>query len=189
MDWRTNAPKDEMPSEYSYSAVAVATLNTRRTPIQKQPEALLCLVGLSRNYFLGDDVYPTFLYDDDRGGTPPRTAHEVPLLTATASRVIDMGDTALASGTSGTHAAIEKSPLDFADEDPPSVITKRGDEATAEVISESGLGKEVAAIGHVVNKRRHKRGNEGAETNAPPKVLRKDHVASRPSQSILRGKS
>ncbi|GJV51624.1 hypothetical protein Tco_1447365 [Tanacetum coccineum] len=50
----------------SYSSMDVTTLNTRRTPIQKQPEVLLCLVGLSRNFFLGDDVYPTFLYDDDQ---------------------------------------------------------------------------------------------------------------------------
>nr|GEW25774.1 hypothetical protein [Tanacetum cinerariifolium] len=170
VDWCTNAPKDEMPSADSYSAVVVATLNTRRTPIQKQPEALLCLVGLIQNYFLGDDVYPTFLYDDDRVGAPnptkvktrtrPRAAHEVSLLTATASRIIDMGDTAVA-----------------------------GDEVTTDAIPESGLEKEVASIGTVVNKRHHKRGNEGAEANAPPKVLRKDHVTSRPSQSTLRGKS
>ncbi|GKE19615.1 hypothetical protein Tco_1427192 [Tanacetum coccineum] len=53
---RTSAPKDGMPSADSYSSVDVATLDTRRTPIQKQPEVLLCLVGLSRNYFLRDDV-------------------------------------------------------------------------------------------------------------------------------------
>nr|GEZ27823.1 hypothetical protein [Tanacetum cinerariifolium] len=102
--------------------------------------------------------------------TRPRAAHEMPLLTATPSRVIDMGDTAVASGSSGTPAAIEKSSLDFADEDPPQVSTERGDEATAEVIPESDLWKEVAAMGTVMNKRRHKRGNEGAEANAPPKV-------------------
>ncbi|GKG39162.1 hypothetical protein Tco_0463307, partial [Tanacetum coccineum] len=43
----------------------------------------------------------------------------VPLLTATASRVIDMEDTVVASGSSGTPPALEKSPLDFANEDPP----------------------------------------------------------------------
>nr|GEU29353.1 hypothetical protein [Tanacetum cinerariifolium] len=95
-----------------------------------------------RNYFLGDDVYPTFLYDDSRAnaymdlfnlisahnptkvktGTRPRAAHKVPLLTTTASRVIDMGDTAMASGSSETPAAIEKSPLDFTDEDPPPLL-------------------------------------------------------------------
>nr|GEY44908.1 E3 ubiquitin-protein ligase RHA2A [Tanacetum cinerariifolium] len=64
-DWRTSAPKDQMPPVGSNSAADVTSLNTRHTPIQKQPEALLCLVGLSRRYFLGDDVYPTFIYDDD----------------------------------------------------------------------------------------------------------------------------
>ncbi|GJU45874.1 hypothetical protein Tco_1203140 [Tanacetum coccineum] len=66
VDWRASAPKDEMPVAGSYSPEDVVVLNTRRTPIQKQPKPLLCLVGLSRRYFLGDDVYPTFLNDDDR---------------------------------------------------------------------------------------------------------------------------
>nr|GEV89875.1 hypothetical protein [Tanacetum cinerariifolium] len=79
--------------------------------------------------------------------TRPRDAHEAPLLTATASHVIDMGDTAMVSGFSGTPAPIDKSSLDFTDEDPPPVITKRGDEATAKVIPESGLGKEVSTLG------------------------------------------
>ncbi|GKE92595.1 hypothetical protein Tco_1573690, partial [Tanacetum coccineum] len=108
-----------MPVAGSYSAADVAVLNTRRTPIQKQPKELLCLVGLSRRYFLGDDVYLTFLYDDDRDmdlfnlistlnptkvktGTRPYAAHEVPVLTVTANRVIDMGDAAAASKSSGT---------------------------------------------------------------------------------------
>nr|GEX67395.1 transposase (putative), gypsy type [Tanacetum cinerariifolium] len=68
VDWRTSSPKDGMPAENTYSPEAVMILNTHRTPIQKQPEALLCLVGLSRRYYLGDEVYPTFLHDDDRGG-------------------------------------------------------------------------------------------------------------------------
>ncbi|GJX90856.1 hypothetical protein Tco_0344182 [Tanacetum coccineum] len=57
------------------------------------------------------------------------------------------------------------------------------------VILELGLEKEVAAMGPLVNKRRRKRGNDEAEANAPPKVLRKDHVSFRPAQSTLRWKS
>nr|GFC34099.1 hypothetical protein [Tanacetum cinerariifolium] len=68
VEWRTNASKDQMPASGTYSVEAVRVLDTHRTPIQKQPEALLCLVGISRRYYLGDDVYPTFHYDDDRGG-------------------------------------------------------------------------------------------------------------------------
>ncbi|GJV63583.1 hypothetical protein Tco_1474411 [Tanacetum coccineum] len=140
VDWRINAPKDEMPVEGSYSVEDVAILNTQRTPIQKQPEPLLCLVGLSRRYFLRDDVYPTFLNDDDRGmdlfnliralnptkvkiGTRPRVAHE----GIVASEV-----------------------------PPPENVTTTG------VAPETDLGEE---------------------------VLRKDHVASRPTQSTAGGKS
>nr|GEZ36954.1 hypothetical protein [Tanacetum cinerariifolium] len=121
--------------------------------------------------------------------TRPQVAHEVPLLTATASRVIDMEDTAVASGSLGTPSVVDKSPLDFADEDPPQVITKRSEEATTEVIPELSLEKEVAGMGPVVNKRRRKRGNKGAEANAPPKVLRKDYATSRPAQSTRGEKS
>nr|GEU90254.1 hypothetical protein [Tanacetum cinerariifolium] len=135
-DWRTSAPKDEMPTENTYSSDAVMVLNTDRTPIQKQPEALLCLLGLSRRYFLGDEVYPTFFLtmtgvDMDlfnlicasnptkvKTGTRPRAAHEVPLLTVTASRIIEMEDPVSATDSSGVPCTIKRSPLDFANENP-----------------------------------------------------------------------
>ncbi|GJY25083.1 hypothetical protein Tco_0399809 [Tanacetum coccineum] len=160
MEWRTNALKDGMPSADSYFAADVKTLNTRRTPIQKQPEALLCSVGLSRRYYLRDDVYPTFLYDDDRDmdlfnlisapnptkvkiGTRPRAAHKVLLLTVTANRVIDMENTIVASGSSETPSAIEKSPLDFANKDPTPLITKRYGE---EEQTQDGLSHEIPPV-------------------------------------------
>ncbi|GKC48170.1 hypothetical protein Tco_1065892, partial [Tanacetum coccineum] len=193
VDWRINAPKDEMPVKGSYSAEDVAVLNTRRTHIQKQPEALLCVVGLSQRYFLGDDVYPTFLNDDDRDmdlfnlisapnptkvstGTRPRADHEVPLLTATANRVIVMEDATVASGSSGTPSTVEKNPPEEAT-------------TTTEVVQESRMEKEVAAMGPPVNKRRLKRDNAEVEANAPPKVLGKDHAPVCPKQSTRGGKS
>nr|GEU78305.1 transposase (putative), gypsy type [Tanacetum cinerariifolium] len=57
-------------------------------------------------------------------GTHPRAAHEVPLLTITASRVIDTEDVVATSESSGTPSTIEKSPLDFANEDQPQIITE-----------------------------------------------------------------
>ncbi|GJX38477.1 hypothetical protein Tco_0251780 [Tanacetum coccineum] len=130
-----------MPAECSYSVEDVAILNTQRTPIQKQPEPLLCLVGLSKRYYLGDDVYPTILNEDDwdmdlfnlicapnpskvKIGTRPRAAHEVPLLTVTASRVIEMEEPAAAKESSGTPSTIERSSLDFANENPSQQITR-----------------------------------------------------------------
>nr|GEY52874.1 putative transposase (putative), gypsy type [Tanacetum cinerariifolium] len=132
MDWRTNAPKDGMPAAGTYSLEAIRVLDTHRTPIQKQPEMLLCLVRISRRYYLRDEVYPTFLHDDDRDmdlfdlirapnpikvkiGSRPRTPHEVPLLTLTAPRVIEIDEPA-ATDSSGVPSTIERSPLDFAHE-------------------------------------------------------------------------
>nr|GEV24113.1 transposase (putative), gypsy type [Tanacetum cinerariifolium] len=159
--WRTSAPKDEMPFENTYSTEAVMVLNTHRTPIQKQPEPLLCLVGLSRRYFFGDEVYPTFLHDDDRdmdlfnlirSGTRPRAAHEVPLLTITASRVIDMEDPAMAIDSSGVPSTIERSPLDFANENPSQQSTgsngtkDQGQEAVAPEAQENRVALDVEQL-------------------------------------------
>ncbi|GJV61516.1 hypothetical protein Tco_0493910 [Tanacetum coccineum] len=220
--WCTSAPKDKMTSADTYSVLDIVTLDTRRTPIQKQPELLLCLVGLSRRYFLGDDVYPIFLHDDNREmdlfnlisapnpakvktETRPRTAHEVPLLTATATRVIDVEEVTEASESSGIPSPVEKSPLDFADEDPLLVISEgagtRGpvrDEVpheipparsppTTEVAPD--LEPEAAVMGSLVRKRRRERGSDGANANAPPKVLRKNHASIRSEQSTHGGKS
>ncbi|GJY83409.1 hypothetical protein Tco_0496785 [Tanacetum coccineum] len=171
MAWRTGAPKDGMPLADSYSALD--------------------------RYFLGDDVYPTFLYDDDREmdlfnlisapnpakvrtGTRPRAAYEVPLLTATTNRVIDM-DTIGASGSSGKSSTVEKSSLDFADKDLPLPNTegvRTEEQMQYELSREIPLRKQI----------RRKRANDEAEANAPPKVLRKVHVSS-PAHSSYGGKS
>ncbi|GJX17129.1 hypothetical protein Tco_0217961 [Tanacetum coccineum] len=155
VEWRTSAPKDKMPSADSYSAADVTILDTHRTPIQKQLELLLCLVGLSQSYFLGDDVYPIFLYDDDWD--------------------MDLFNLISAPNAAKDGLSHEIPPVETA--------------TTTEVVQEPGLEKEVAAMGPLVNKRRRKRGNDEAEANAPPKVLRKDHAAFRPAQSTLGGKS
>nr|GEY37433.1 hypothetical protein [Tanacetum cinerariifolium] len=46
VEWRTNASKGRMPTSGTYSVEAVRVLDTHRAPIQKQPEALLCLVEM-----------------------------------------------------------------------------------------------------------------------------------------------
>ncbi|GJY11488.1 hypothetical protein Tco_0379673 [Tanacetum coccineum] len=91
-------PKDGMPLAGSYSAADVAALDTNQ----------MDLFGLIRN----SNPFKV------KTRTRPRAAHEVPLLTATASRVIGMEDTTMASGSSGTPSTIEKSPLDFDNENP-----------------------------------------------------------------------
>ncbi|GJZ09337.1 hypothetical protein Tco_0543620 [Tanacetum coccineum] len=117
-------------------------------------------------------------------GTRPRAAHEVPLLIATATRVIAMEDATGLSSSSGTPSTVEKSPLDFSNKDSPRRITKsdetenQGQETvspevplqenvtTVGVTPKIGLEKEVSAMGPL-----------------------KYHAAFRPTQSTIRERS
>ncbi|GJT94585.1 hypothetical protein Tco_1090103 [Tanacetum coccineum] len=190
VEWRTNVPKDGMPLAGSYFAADVTALNTHCTPFQKttrnpimpsraESELLSgarrsndsCVITEMDLFNLISTPNPAKV----KTGTRPRAAHEVPLLTATSSRVIDMEDIAVVSGSSGTPSTIEKSPLDFDNENPTPSITE-------------GVGRRIKprTDWHM---RHRKRGDNEAEANAPPKVLRKDHAAFRPVQSTLGGKS
>ncbi|GJX72369.1 hypothetical protein Tco_0309540 [Tanacetum coccineum] len=134
--WRTSAPKDGMPPADSYPSVDVTTLNTRQIDLFNlisTPNPLKVKTGIR-----------------------PHAAHEVSLLTVTANRVIEIEETGVASQSSGTPSALEKSPLDFSNEDPPQTITERvgtggqvqdelsweipsvGRATTAEVVPETG---------------------------------------------------
>nr|GEU62669.1 hypothetical protein [Tanacetum cinerariifolium] len=101
----------------------------------------------------------------------------------------------------------ERSPLDFANENPSqqsiggNKTEDQGNEAvapevpppenmtTTEVAPEAGQVERIAATGPRVIKEHRKRGNDGVDTNAPPKLLRKDHADSRPTRSTIGGKS
>nr|GFB25726.1 hypothetical protein [Tanacetum cinerariifolium] len=189
VEWRTNASKDGMPASGTYFVEAVRVLDTHRTPIQKQPEALLCLVGISRRYYLGDDVYPTFHYDDDREMdlfSLIRSPNPTKVKTRSRPRTP-------ATDSSGVPSAIEKSPLDFADE-----AEASGQETAA---PEVPLPKEVPistvpggnpaapiAVDPPTVQEIRKRGREGIDANAPPKSLRRDHANLQPSGSSRGGK-
>nr|GEU57398.1 hypothetical protein [Tanacetum cinerariifolium] len=185
VDRRTNAPKDGMPAAGTYSVEAVRALDMHRTPIQKQPEMLLCLVEISRRYYLGDEV---------KVGSRPRAPHEVPLLTLTANRVIEMDDPAAATDSSGVPSTIERSPLDFSLE---AGASDRGT-ATSEVPPSGDVPAaaapeprqvEVDAANPPAVTESRKRGRDGSDENAPPKSLRRDHADPRPSGSSHGGKS
>nr|GEX41518.1 transposase (putative), gypsy type [Tanacetum cinerariifolium] len=211
VDWRTNAPKDEMPAEGTYSLEAVRVLDTHRTPIKKQPEMLLCLVGISRRYYLGDELYPTFLHDDDRDmdlfnlirapnptkvktGSRPRAPHEVPLLTLTAPRVIEMDEPA-ATDSSGVPSTIKRSSLDFAheagasDQGTVALEMPSSEDVPATAAPRAGQAEETTTMDHPAALESRTRGRDGPGVNAPPKSLRKDHAGPRPSGSSHGGKS
>ncbi|GJR41339.1 hypothetical protein Tco_1217023 [Tanacetum coccineum] len=174
--WRMAATKSDKPKANTYSMVDVATLDTNRTPIQKQPEELLCLVGLSRNFFLRDDEYPIFLNDNDqemdlfnlikapnptkvKTGTRQRTAHE-----------------GAEAGVYGPTTAEQEIPV-------------TDDAEATEAAVEPDLEKEVISMGPTIKNRRRQRDAGEGGSNAPAKVLRKDHDAARAEYSARGGKS
>nr|GEU48841.1 hypothetical protein [Tanacetum cinerariifolium] len=114
-------------------------------------------------------------------GTRPHAAHKVPLLTAIANRVIDIEDTVRASESSGMPSTLEKLPLDFANEDPPQMITESG--------GAEGQVHDELAHGNLSVEDASQRGKEDTEANALPKVLKKDHAPFRPAQGTLGGES
>nr|GFC28394.1 hypothetical protein [Tanacetum cinerariifolium] len=127
-------------------------------------------------------------------GSRPRAPHELPLLTLTAPRVIEMDEPAAATDSSGVLSTIERSPLNFAHE------AEASDKETAapevpppeEVPTTAAPGtdhavKTVAVEPPAVRESR-KRGHEGIDANAPPKSLRRDHADFRPSGSSRGGK-
>ncbi|GJZ85403.1 hypothetical protein Tco_0650742, partial [Tanacetum coccineum] len=89
-------------------------------------------------------------------GTRPRAAHEVPLLTATATRVIDMEEGA---GTRGQ-----------ARDEEPHEIPSAGNLPTTEVAPD--LEPEAASMGSLVRKRRRERGSSIFVTPTDAKSVR-----------------
>nr|GEW10597.1 hypothetical protein [Tanacetum cinerariifolium] len=95
-----------------------------------------------------------------------------------------MEDPAAATDSSGIPSTIERSPRDFANENPSQQST-----GVTEMKTKTGLVEQIAAMGPHVIKERHKRRNDGVDANVPPNVLRKDHANSQPIQSTVEGKS
>ncbi|GJR03423.1 hypothetical protein Tco_0526407 [Tanacetum coccineum] len=185
IDWRESAPKDEKPAEGSYSVEDVARLDTRRTSIQKQPEALLCLVGLSRNTTLERPkmcILPPCAVADN---------HRKP-----GDRYGRAGRSHRVYGTS--IPPIERSPMDFDNETPRNKINEgdgmedkcfgdRGPEVPPYRTSSRPRGRskkikqeKMPPMCTLGEQKRRKRVNDEADANAPPKVLRKDFDVSRP---------
>nr|GEZ05142.1 hypothetical protein [Tanacetum cinerariifolium] len=128
-------------------------------------------------------------------GSRPRAPHEVPLLTLTATRIIEMDETTVATDSSGVPSTIERSPLDFTHvaeasgrgtvapempppEDVPTTTAPGDDQAVETVAAEPPAAQES-----------RKRGHDRTDANAPPKSLRRDHADLLPSGSSRGGKS
>ncbi|GJR51886.1 hypothetical protein Tco_1402407 [Tanacetum coccineum] len=118
--------------------------------------------------------------------TRPRATHEVPLLTATVSRVIDIEDPIVASGSSGTPSTVERSSLDFDNEDPTPLLAEgaRAEEHIQEGLAHEIPPMETASTKEVIQEAVHE--EEVAATEPP---VNKRHHASGPAHITRRGKS
>nr|GEX67685.1 hypothetical protein [Tanacetum cinerariifolium] len=128
-------------------------------------------------------------------GSRPRAAHEVPLLTLTANRVVEMEASAAGTDSSGVPSTIERSPLDFANE---AGASDQGaaapevplpEDVPAASAHEVGQAEEVATTDPSAATENRKRGRDWADVNAISKVLRRDHADPRPTGSTHGGKS
>nr|GFA38490.1 hypothetical protein [Tanacetum cinerariifolium] len=106
-------------------------------------------------------------------GSRSPAPHEVPLLTLTTNRVIEMDDPTAATDSSGVPYTIERSPLNFAHE--------------AWASDQEPLPQKCRHPPTAAESR--KRGRDGIDVNAPPRVLRRDHADPRPTGSAHGGKS
>ncbi|GKB81841.1 hypothetical protein Tco_0948736 [Tanacetum coccineum] len=165
MAYRMAATKDDKPKTNTYSVVDVATLDTHQMDLFN----LIKAPNLTKVKI----------------GTRQRTAHEVPLLTATANRVIQMVDTTELSTSSGTPSIVERSPLDFSNKDAPLLVTQG---AEAGVHRPTMAEQEILVTDDVEATVAARDAGEGG-SKAPAKVLRKDHHVDRAEHSARRGKS
>nr|GEV65698.1 hypothetical protein [Tanacetum cinerariifolium] len=58
-----------------FSADDYAIFVAHLAPFQKFPEPFICLIGMSRNYTLDEDIYPTFLRDDGTDSSRHSSTH------------------------------------------------------------------------------------------------------------------
>nr|GFD27369.1 hypothetical protein [Tanacetum cinerariifolium] len=125
----------------------------------------------------------------------PHAPHELPLLTLTAPRVIEMDEPAAAMDSSGVPSAIERSSLDFTNEAEASSRETAAPEMPPpeEVPITTAPGADraakIVAVEPPAVRESRKKGHEGIDANAPPKSLRRDPADLRPSGSSRGGKS
>nr|GFC00093.1 hypothetical protein [Tanacetum cinerariifolium] len=149
IDWRTNASKDEMPTNGTYSVEDVRALDTHQMD-------LFSLIRAPN---------PTKV----KTGSRPRALHELPLLTLTAPRVIKMEEPAVATDSSGVPSTIERSPLDFAHEaeasgrETAALEMPPPEDVPITTASETNQAVETVAVEPPAVRESRKRGHEGID--------------------------
>ncbi|GKD10706.1 hypothetical protein Tco_1190391, partial [Tanacetum coccineum] len=103
--------RDPFPKSTEFSADDYVVNVAHLAPFRKFPEPFLCLIGMSRNYTLDADTYPTFLHDDGTGGCLSLyivQLEEARLLDSTVGRVVPLLPVALARADSELEASVDR---------------------------------------------------------------------------------
>ncbi|GKA34455.1 hypothetical protein Tco_0720884 [Tanacetum coccineum] len=120
-----NVSRDTFPKSTEFSADDYAVLVAHSALFQKFSEPFLCLIGMSRNYTLDEDIYPTFLHDDGtemdllafiqvtdptkvKVGEQERAEEEARLLDSTVGRVVLLLPVALTHTDSELEASVDR---------------------------------------------------------------------------------
>ncbi|GKD65546.1 hypothetical protein Tco_1307654, partial [Tanacetum coccineum] len=125
--WHTdkNVSRDPFPKSTEFSADDYVVLVTHPAPFQKFLEPFLCLIGMSQNYTLDEDTYPTFLHDDGtemdlfafirvadptkvKVGEREHAKEEARLLDSTVGHVVPLLSVTPARAESELEASIER---------------------------------------------------------------------------------
>nr|GEW40612.1 transposase (putative), gypsy type [Tanacetum cinerariifolium] len=144
---------------------------------------------------------------ESTGHTPypnPKTTRRITLLSGVKPQILpgrrEMEDSVTATDSSRVPSTIERSPLDFASENPSQQSTGTEDQETAtpEVppledvptmrsAPEAGLAERVAVTEPSAAKERRKRCHDGVDTNAPPKSRPSADVAQSSKEAVAAG--
>nr|GEV06299.1 hypothetical protein [Tanacetum cinerariifolium] len=127
-------------------------------------------------------------------GSRPRAPHEVPLLTLTTLRVIEMDELA-ATDSSDVPSTIERSPLDFAHEvgasdqgaAAPEIPSSKDVPAT--VASGVGQAEETATMDPPIAPESRKRGHDGTDVNPSQSHCEGIMLTRNPQGALVGGKS
>ncbi|GKA59266.1 hypothetical protein Tco_0758579 [Tanacetum coccineum] len=110
--WHTDktVSRDLFPNSTEFSADDYVVLVAHLASFRMFPEPFICLIGMSHNYTLDEDTYPTFLHDDEMGGfrERERAEGEARLLDFTVGRVVPLLPVAPARADSELEASVDR---------------------------------------------------------------------------------
>ncbi|GKA73280.1 hypothetical protein Tco_0779496 [Tanacetum coccineum] len=190
-----NVSRDPFSKSTEFSADDYVVLVAHSTLFQKFPEPFLCLIGMSHNYTLDEDTYPTFLHDDGtdllafiqvadptkvKVGEWERAEKEARLLDSIVRRVVLLLPIASARPDSELEASIDMLFDEGGSADQTNSAGGGGQETETEIVMSIRF---VADENVVTEKPKRPRKKRQGVTNAsgssdPPKKLRGDHETS-----------